>query len=525
MRTIAFFLLLITYNMLNAQTFELVGPRAYNPSNWDVPTSVNLYFDSGGTLFNYINEASQPRSNELISYNEISNTWTNLTNNSFSVPGGSGNTGGIPMADGSIVTITNSFGDNASHYAYTILPNGTATQFPSHPLPIGDNAGIHIFPVQAPNGNIYYSHSVINVDVGKWDGYQWTELPEVTTGTFGGSSGIGVDENEDVYVVHTDNTTNYSARFVKFDTSTNSWNQLFLSPETGLSESEIYAVSSTEIYIYYANNTQMFVTRFDGINFTSMGNPVPGESTFLRPGAMLKSQTTGDVYLAGRRPDGNGFYRYNAGTDNWDVIPNDIADGGLIVDYQPTLADRCIYISSNESNAITTVKYCPECIPTAITFGNFSTVVSSNQPINLSASPQDGVFSGNGVIFNAFNPALAGTGVSTITYTYQNEGGCESVASIDIFVFNIIYNFVNYSLGTVSPKLINEIDFQIEVPEKDTYTFEVFDVSGRLLSSKRIHLNAGLHQQRLNLEQQIQQGMFFISISNTNAKIIEKFLK
>jgi len=61
-----------------------------------------------------------------------------------------------------------------------------------------------------------------------------------------------VDENGDVYVVHTDNTTNYSARFVKFDISTNIWNQLFFSPETGLSESEINAVSSTEIYIYYA---------------------------------------------------------------------------------------------------------------------------------------------------------------------------------------------------------------------------------------------------------------------------------
>jgi len=85
MRTIVFFLLLITYNMLNAQTFELVGPRAYNPSNWDVPTSVNLYFDSGGTLFNYINEASQPRSNKLVSYNEISNTWTKWYSYSISV--------------------------------------------------------------------------------------------------------------------------------------------------------------------------------------------------------------------------------------------------------------------------------------------------------------------------------------------------------------------------------------------------------------------------------------------------------
>lgn len=527
MREIIFFILIITCTILNAQTFELVGPRAYNPNNWDVPTSVNLYFDSSGTLYNYISEANQPRSNELVSYNETSDTWTNLTNNNFSVPGGSGNTGGVPMADGSIVTITSSFGANFQHYAYTVFPDGTSTPFPSHPLPTGNNAGIHIFPVQAPNGDIYYSHSVIDVDVGRWDGTQWTELPEVTTGTFGGSSGIGVDENGDVYAVHTDNTTNNNARFVKFDANTNSWNQLFLSTETGLRESEIYVVSSTEIYIYYANLTQMFVTRFDGNNFSSMGSPVPGDDTFLRPGAMLKSQATGDVYLAGNRPDGNGFYKYNAGTNNWDVVINDIADGGIIVGYQPTLAEKdgCIYVSSNENNAITTVKYCPNCVPATITFGSIPSVVSSNQPVNLSATPSGGIFSGNGVIFSAFNPSLAGSGFSTITYTYQNAEGCESTASVDIFVFNISYNFVNYNLGTVSPKIINEIEINIEVPKEDTYSFEVFDVQGRSFYKNKLILNEGLHQQQISLKNSINDGMFFIKIANNEAAIIEKFVR
>jgi len=77
---------------------------------------------------------------------------------------------------------------------------------PSQLLLQGDNAGISIFAVQGLNGNIYYSHNVIKVGVGKWDGNQWTEFPDIVPGTFGGSSGIEVDENGDVYVVHTDNT-------------------------------------------------------------------------------------------------------------------------------------------------------------------------------------------------------------------------------------------------------------------------------------------------------------------------------
>jgi len=107
------------------------------------------------------------------------------------------------------------------------------------------------------------------------------------------------------------------------------------------------------------------------------------------------------------------------------------------------------------------------CGATAITFGNFPTVTISTQPVNLSATPPGGVFSGEGVIFNAFNPSITGPGSFTITYTYESADGCESIATIDILVFTVIFNFVTYNLGTISPKLSNEINFQIEVPLED----------------------------------------------------------
>lgn len=75
---------------------------------------------------------------------------------------------------------------------------------------------------------------------------------------------------------------------------------------------------------------------------------------------------------------------------------------------------------------------------------------SSFSPINLTGSPAGGTFSGTGIIFNAFNPSLAGAGIHTITYTYT-ENGCTYTASQNIFVFNITTNFVNYNLGTISP--------------------------------------------------------------------------
>lgn len=72
---------------------------------------------------------------------------------------------------------------------------------------------------------------------------------------------------------------------------------------------------------------------------------------------------------------------------------------------------------------------------------------SSSSPISLAGSPAGGSFSGTGIIFNAFNPAVAGAGTHTITYT----DACGASTSQNILVFTITYNFVNYNLGTIAP--------------------------------------------------------------------------
>jgi len=91
-------------------------------------------------------------------------------------------------------------------------------------------------------------------------------------------------------------------------------------------------------------------------------------------------------------------------------------------------------------------------IPSAINV-NFTlpTVTLSNSPITLSATPTGGYFSGNGVLFNAFNPSVAGAGLHNINYNYTNASGCETVVSNTILVSTISYNFVTYNLGIIAP--------------------------------------------------------------------------
>lgn len=70
-----------------------------------------------------------------------------------------------------------------------------------------------------------------------------------------------------------------------------------------------------------------------------------------------------------------------------------------------------------------------------VNLNSFGDVCSDAAPFALSGgNPSGGVYSGAGVSNGNFSPALAGTGVHTITYTYTNSEGCAGTDIGDISV-------------------------------------------------------------------------------------------
>lgn len=59
---------------------------------------------------------------------------------------------------------------------------------------------------------------------------------------------------------------------------------------------------------------------------------------------------------------------------------------------------------------------------------------AQSAPVNLSATPAGGSFSGPGISNGVFTPAFAGAGTHTVTYTYTNGSGCSNSAQIQIEV-------------------------------------------------------------------------------------------
>jgi len=151
---------------------------------------------------------------------------------------------------------------------------------------------------------------------------------------------------------------------------------------------------------------------------------------------------------------------------------------------------------------------------------------SNNAPITLSGIPAGGTFSGNGVTFSAFNPVLAGVGIHVIEYTYNDtQNNCTAVATQAVFVFSINYNFVNYNLGVITPKLNGELILNLEVPIDDKYSILLNDALGRPIFAETTTFDKGSHNINIIIGENFAKGIYFLTISNSYGSVNEKIVQ
>ncbi len=146
---------------------------------------------------------------------------------------------------------------------------------------------------------------------------------------------------------------------------------------------------------------------YTGSPYCSNGmNPLPGfgagagAGTFSAnpSGLAFNSTLTGEINLSASAP---GTY----------TVTNTIAAAnGCASDYATAL------ISINP-------------LPTVNFSGLAASYFYNDATVTLSGSPAGGTFSGTAISANTFNPAQAGIGNFTITYTYTNANGCTNAAS------------------------------------------------------------------------------------------------
>jgi gliding motility-associated-like protein len=131
--------------------------------------------------------------------------------------------------------------------------------------------------------------------------------------------------------------------------------------------------------------------------------------------------------LSGGSPVGGTYSGPGVAAGNFD--PSIAGVGTHTITYTYTDGNGC----SNQATNNVTVNALP-----TVTLGAFADVCIDASPFALSGgSPVGGTYSGPGVAAGNFDPAIAGVGTHTITYTYTDANGCTNFANNTITVNNL----------------------------------------------------------------------------------------
>ncbi len=95
------------------------------------------------------------------------------------------------------------------------------------------------------------------------------------------------------------------------------------------------------------------------------------------------------------------------------------------------------------------------CKKQTATTSNFSNIILSNSaPINLTANPTGGTFSGKGITNNVFTPSKSNIGKQTIKYNFINSSSCNDSTFFNPIVYDTIGN--NCKITTYDTVKVNK---------------------------------------------------------------------
>ena len=112
------------------------------------------------------------------------------------------------------------------------------------------------------------------------------------------------------------------------------------------------------------------------------------------------------------------------------------------------------------------------CTKETATSSSFNALMyTTNAPINLSANPTGGTFSGNGIANNAFNPSKAKLGKNQVKYNFKNATGCADSTDFAMVVVDTVGTTCT-KMDTVKVTKYDTITVTNTVTKYDTITIK-----------------------------------------------------
>lgn len=284
-----------------------------------------------------------------------------------------------------------------------------------------------------------------------------------------------------------------SATLTSSYTSGNTWS-------TGASTQSINVTTGGNYDVYYTNGSGC-VSGTTTITVTVNSNPTVNAGT---------DQATCEGTAVTLSATGASTYAWDNG-----------AGSGSSVSVNPT-STTTYTVTGTDGNGCTgtdmvTVTVNP--LPTvSITPPVNDTLCVYNSAITLVGSPGSGTFSGTGVSGSTFDPATAGLGTHTITYSYTDGNGCTGTNTIDIYVDACaglsMVELVDVSLFP-DP---NEGTFIIKGLEIGT-AYTIYDSRGRLV----LESNVKAVEEHVTLSV-VENGIYYLHSQKDGKEGVIKFL-
>lgn len=165
-------------------------------------------------------------------------------------------------------------------------------------------------------------------------------------------------------------------------------------------------------------------------------------------------------------------------------------------------------------------------LPSVSLSGNPDTLYTSDAPIQLGGgTPSGGSYSGSGVSNTQFNPAAAGAGLQSITYTYTDGNGCTNGASEDIFVIDTTqtgFTTVSEDQLTIFPNpSTGTIELRYRMQYIGSVQIKLYNIEGQLVRLEEIKTMSALVQQKMNLGD-LPKGLYVLQMNSGQQSITKR---
>ena len=176
---------------------------------------------------------------------------------------------------------------------------------------------------------------------------------------------------------------------------------------------------------------------------------------------------------------------------------------------------RALSASEVDSLYVPGIVPCISSVPVSLS-GLASSYTLSDVPATLVGDPEGGVFIGPGISGNNFDPAAAGLGIHSITYTYVDSGNCiNTVGQCTEVVLNVGVDGSNMSSNAgvrVYPNP-NRGQFTVELDLTGLVGLQVYDARGSLVHNE-IFSASGLRTQRILDLSILPQGSYTLRVQH-----------